>query len=71
LKSRLPANVTELLGDEVFYRETYSEFGNEIFLTLSSLDEAGEDFKKTEFYAELKRIFSENPTYCELFLVWN
>ena len=44
LEVKAPANVTELLGDEVFYRETYSEFGNEIFLTLSSLDEAGEDF---------------------------
>ena len=70
LEVKSPANIEVLFNEDLFYRITYTEFGNEIFVSRSALEETGNKFKQTECYAELNRIFLENPTFGELFLVW-
>jgi len=69
LEVNVPHNTRELLQDLCFYRETYSEFENKLYLPKSSITDASEEFKKTEIYTALKDVFDNNPTYTDLMLI--
>ena len=64
-----PPSIVETLGDMTFYRETYSEFQNEIYFPKSSITDASEEFKATEIYQALKEVFEKYPDAYEVFLV--
>jgi hypothetical protein len=67
LHGNLPASFEEL-KDKIFYRETYSEFANEIWIPKSSITDATEDVKQLDCYKQLKAAFDDNPSFTDILL---
>jgi len=69
LEVTAPPNLKELLGDNAFYRETYTEFDNQIYFPKSSITDASDEFKQTGIYTAIKEVFDAHPTYTDLMFV--
>ena len=62
-------DIIALLADKAFYRETYTEFDNQVWFPKSSITDASDEFKATEIYSAIKEIFEQNPEFNELSFV--
>lgn len=60
----LPPSFEEEVGERMCYHEE----ADNILICKSWLNEAEEDFKKTELYQALQRVFNEIPEFDQLLL---
>ena len=67
LHGNLPDSFKEL-ENKIFYRETYTEFANEIWIPKSSLENVDEETKQLDCYKQLKAAFDANPTFTDITL---
>jgi len=62
-------NILKKLGDNCFYRETYTEFDTYIYFPKSSLTDCDNEFRRTEIYAALKEVFDAYPEHTDLHIL--
>jgi hypothetical protein len=62
LEGELPANFDEI-QDFIFHREVLTDFGEQIWIPRTSIDEADEQTKQSECFKQIKAAFDYFSVY--------
>ena len=62
LEGNLPSNFDEI-QDFIFHREVVTDFGEQVWIPRTSIDEADEETKKSECFKHIKAAFDYFSVY--------
>ena len=67
LEGNLPSSFEEL-NDKIFYREILTEFGEQVWIPRTSIEEADEETKQSECFKYIKAAFDQYSEFDCIFL---